>query len=233
MELVIDIETVSGESAFGRLSESMQAHWLHKASFIKNGPEVMSPSLIYREKAAIYAEFGKIVCVGLGFVDKEDRKIRIKTLSDRNEQKLLTDFFELLLRLEQENEGNVIFCGHNIKEFDLPYICRRALVNGLRLPETLRLSGMKPWQVPHTDTLELWKFGDYKHYIPLDLMAELLGVPSSKTDIDGSEVSVVYWEQDDLQRIAEYCARDIFTTALVYLRLNYRPLKDFEPVFVD
>lgn len=233
MELVIDIETVSGERIFEELSVSMQAHWQHKASFLKNGPEVVPSSLSYLEKAAIYAEFGKVVCIGLGFVDKEEKKIRIKTLADRNEQKLLTDFFELLVRLEQEHEGNIIFCGHNIKEFDLPYICRRALVNGLRLPETLRLSGMKPWQVPHIDTLELWKFGDYKHYISLDLMADILGIPSSKTDIDGSEVSKVYWEQDDLQRIADYCSRDIFTTALVYLRLNYRPVKDFEPVIVD
>ncbi|RYD99869.1 MAG: 3'-5' exonuclease [Sphingobacteriales bacterium] len=232
MELVIDIETVSGKRHFKELSAAMQAHWQHKASFFKNSTDTITPEQSYTDKAAIYAEFGKIICIGLGFIDKEGKQVRIKTLSDREEQKLLVDFCVLLERLAQEHEGNILFCGHNIREFDLPYICRRILVNGLALPETLRLSGLKPWQVPHTDTLELWKFGDYKHYISLDLMAELLNIPSSKTDIDGSEVSRVYWEEDNLQRIADYCSRDIFTTALVYLRLSAQPVKGFEPVFV-
>lgn len=232
MELVIDIETVSGKRNFEELSAPMQAHWQHKASLLKNVTETLTPALSYTAKAAIYAEFGKIVCIGLGFIDMEGKQIRIKTLSDRDEQKLLTDFCALLERLEQEQDGNIVFCGHNIREFDLPYICRRILINGLQLPETLHLSGRKPWQVPHTDTLELWKFGDYKHYISLDLMAEILGVPSSKTDIDGSEVTRVYWEDDNLQRIVAYCSRDIFTTALVYLKLSARPVDGFEPVFV-
>lgn len=232
MELVIDIETVSGKRNFEELSEAMQAHWQYKASFFKGGMEILSPALSYTEKSAIYAEFGKIVCIGLGFIDKEGKQVRIKTLADREEQKLLSDFCLLLERLEQEHDGNIIFCGHNIREFDLPYICRRSLVNGLRLPETLRLSGLKPWQVPHTDTLELWKFGDHKHYISLDLMAQILDISSSKTDIDGSEVSKVYWEQDDLQRIAAYCSRDIFTTALVYLRLTEQSVEAFTPVLV-
>ncbi len=233
MELVIDIETVSEKRNFEELSASMQAHWQHKAAFFKNVTETLTSDLNYLNKAAIYAEFGKIVCIGLGFIDKEGKKVRVKTLSDREEQKLLTDFCALLERLAQEHDGNIVFCGHNIREFDLPYICRRVLINGLPLPETLQLSGMKPWQVPHIDTLELWKFGDYKHYISLDLMAEVLGVPSSKTDIDGSEVTRVYWEDDNLQRIAAYCSRDIFTTALVYLKLCAQPVDGFEPVFVS
>lgn len=233
MELVIDIETVSGKRNFEELSAAMQAHWQHKATFFKNITETLTPDSNYLNKAAIYAEFGKIVCIGLGFIDKEGKQVRIKTLSDREEQKLLTEFCTLLDRLAQEHEGNIVFCGHNIREFDLPYICRRILINGLLLPETLHLSGLKPWQVPHIDTLELWKFGDYKHYISLDLMAEILGIPSSKTDIDGSEVTRVYWEEDNLQRIADYCARDIFTTALVYLKLTTQPVQGFEPVLVS
>lgn len=233
MELVIDIETVSGKRNFEELSASMQAHWQHKASFFKNVTETLTPALFYQDRAAIYAEFGKIVCIGLGFIDKEGKKVRIKTLSDKEEGKLLTEFCALLDRLAQEHEGNITFCGHNIREFDLPYICRRVLINGLVLPETLQLSGLKPWQVPHIDTLELWKFGDYKHYISLDLMAEILSIPSSKTDIDGSEVTRVYWEEDNLQRITDYCARDIFTTALVYLRLTDQPVAGFSPVFVS
>lgn len=233
MELVIDIETVSGEKYFGHLSAAMQAHWQHKASLLKTGAEQVDPAVSYRDKAAIYAEFGKVICIGIGFIDREEQQVRIKTLADREERELLIDFFELIQRLEKENKGDIVFCGHNIKEFDLPYICRRALVCGLKLPKSLELSGLKPWQVPHIDTLELWKFGDYKHYTSLDLMAEVLGIPSSKTDMDGSRVSEVYWENDDLERIATYCSRDIFTTALVYLRLNAHPVDSFDPVFVD
>ncbi|OJV53760.1 MAG: hypothetical protein BGO31_02575 [Bacteroidetes bacterium 43-16] len=233
MELVIDIETVSGEKYFGQLSAAMQAHWQHKASLLKTGAETADPAISYRDKAAIYAEFGKVICIGIGFVDREEQQVRIKTLADREERELLAGFFELIKRLEKENKGDIVFCGHNIKEFDLPYICRRALVCGLKLPKSLALSGLKPWQVPHIDTLELWKFGDYKHYTSLDLMAQVLGIPSSKADMDGSQVSEVYWENDDLERIATYCSRDIFTTALVYLRLNAHPVAGFEPVFVD
>lgn len=233
MELIIDIETVSGQKNISDLKDALQEHWERKANFLKLEPvEVDNPNLSYFNRAGIYAEFGKIICIGIGFVNREQKQVRIKSYANDNEAQLLADFLELIHKLEKEHKTNVIFCGHNIKEFDLPYICRRLIVSGFALPESLNLSGLKPWQINHQDTLELWRFGDYKHYTSLDLLAQVLDVPSSKTDIDGSEVNTVYWNDNDLNRIAAYCSRDIFTTALVYLRLKQQNVADYEAVYV-
>ena len=233
MELIIDIETVSGQKNISDLKDALQEHWERKANFLKLEPaEIDNPNLSYFNRAGIYAEFGKIICIGIGFVNREQKQVRIKSYANDNEAQLLADFLELIHKLEKEHKTNVIFCGHNIKEFDLPYICRRLMVNGFALPESLNLSGLKPWQINHQDTLELWRFGDYKHYTSLDLLAQVLDVPSSKTDINGSEVNTVYWNDNDLNRIAAYCSKDIFTTALVYLRLKQQNVADYEAVYV-
>lgn len=233
MELIIDIETVSGQSGLDQLSADMQGHWERKAMLLRRtDEEPESAASSYFSKAGIYAEFGKIICIGIGLISREQKHIRIKTLANDDEQLLLRSFIELILKMENEHKVNIIFCGHNIKEFDLPYICRRLMVNGLTLPRALQLAGLKPWQVSHQDTLDLWRYGDHKHYTSLDLLARVLDVPSSKTDIDGSEVNGVYWNENDLDRIATYCSRDIFTTALVYLRLKGESIKGFEPVQV-
>ncbi|HRP89548.1 MAG TPA: 3'-5' exonuclease [Edaphocola sp.] len=233
MELVIDIETVSNQKSFEVLDASLQKLWEHKASYLKlTEAEQAGSELSYFNHAGIYAEFGKIICIGIGFIQEKDELVRVKMIANHNEQQLLTEFFELIKELEAKSNSNVVFCGHNIKEFDLPYICRRALVHKLSLPKSLELSGLKPWQILHQDTLELWRFGDYKHYTSLDLLAHILGVPSSKTDIDGSEVNSVYWLENDLKRISEYCGRDIYTTALVYLRLKGKSCAHFKPVYL-
>lgn len=233
MELIIDIETVSGQRDLSQLSTELQGHWERKATLLKlSGPELESADSSYFSRAGIYAEFGKIVCIGIGLVDREQKQIRIKTLANDEEKVLLQAFTELILKMENEQKRNIVFCGHNIKEFDLPYICRRLMVNGLTFPRSLELSGLKPWQVAHQDTLELWRYGDHKHYTSLDLLAQILNVPSSKTDIDGSEVNSVYWNDKGLERIADYCGRDIFTTALVYLRLKGEDVQDFEAIYV-
>ncbi len=233
MELIIDIETVSGAKNIADIKDALQKHWEHKASFLKlDVDEAANADVSYFNRAGIYAEFGKIICIGIGFVNREQKQVRIKTLANEDETKLLAEFLELINKLEKEQKTNVVFCGHNIKEFDLPYICRRLMVNGFSLPESLNLSGLKPWQINHQDTLELWRFGDYKHYTSLDLLAQVLNVPSSKTDIDGSEVNTVFWNDNDLDRIANYCSKDIFTTALVYLRLKQQNVEGYEAIFV-
>ena len=164
---------------------------------------------------------GKVVCIGLGFIsDKQDGMyIRLKSLQDHDEKNLLHTFCELISSFEQQHK-EIFFCGHNIKEFDLPYLCRRMMINGLSLPQCLKMSGLKPWQVTHRDTMELWRFGDYKHYTSLDLLATVLGITSSKSDMDGSMVADAYWLENNLENISAYCLQDVYTTAMVYLRLK-------------
>ncbi len=220
--LIIDIETVPGKRNWNEVSEPLQKHWKHKSGLLSlSEEEAHDPAMSYAQRAGIYAEFGKIVCIGLGaIVQKGDTHIlRMKALKNDNEIILLNDFCEIINNLNRQQRG-IIFCGHNIKEFDLPYICRRLLIHGIPLPACLQLSGKKPWEILHEDTLELWRFGDYKHYSSLDLLANCLDVPSSKTTMDGSQVANAYWVENRLDDIANYCLQDIYTTTMVYLRLK-------------
>lgn len=230
--LVIDIETVPVCQDFYQLDATFREQWKNKVSRQQEPEEEMVLAQRFAERAGIFAEFGKIICIGLGyFEDAACTTIRLKHFSADDERKLLEDFFGLLVKTEQQNA--IRFCGHNIKEFDLAYICRRAVIHNLELPLCLQLGQLKPWQHPHIDTLELWRFGDYKHYITLELLAVCLGVPTSKTDISGKDVARVYYEEKDLQRIADYCLKDVFTTALVYLRLSRIPYTTVNAIFVD
>lgn len=222
--LIIDIETVPLTKDWEELPAALQKHWEYKVQFLHiPEQEKEHPYECFSRRAGIYSEFGKVVCVGLGFIDarqgQENLHIRLKSIYDHDEKKLLHNFCELVSAFEQQNK-EVIFCGHNIKEFDLPYLCRRMLINGLSLPKCLKMNGLKPWQVAHKDTMELWRFGDYKHYTSLDLLAAVLGVNSSKTDMDGSMVGHAYWQENDLESISSYCLQDIYTTAMVYLKLK-------------
>lgn len=220
--LIIDIETVPLTDDWFSLPEGLRNHWTHKMNFLHLSDEQMqNPAAVFSDRAGIYSEFGKIVCIGMGYISKQDGKevVRLKSLSNDDESALLHEFCKTLAHFKEQNK-EVIFCGHNIKEFDIPYICRRMLINGLDLPECLNISGLKPWQVSHQDTLELWRFGDYKSYVSLDLLAQVLQVPSSKSDINGSQVGSTYWQEKDLERIAQYCLRDVYTTALVYMKLK-------------
>lgn len=220
--LIIDIETVPVVKDFKDLPAAMQHHWEHKSSFLRlSEEELNNPALSFSQRAGIYAEFGKIVCIGLGVLNKKEENytIRLKALKNNDEAALLQEFCMIVNNLEKQHR-EVIFCGHNIKEFDLPYICRRLLINGLQPPNSLQLSGKKPWEILHEDTLELWRFGDYKNYISLDLLAQCLQVPSSKNEMDGSKVAQAYWEENKLDAIAKYCLQDVHTTALAFLKLK-------------
>jgi DNA polymerase elongation subunit (family B) len=214
--LFLDIETVPEVSQFSELSEKKQEMFAKKTEYQRK--EEFTPEEFY-ERAGIWAEFGKIVCISVGFFDpfSQDKTLRIKSFYGKEESRILTDFKTLLEKYFYQPQH--LLCAHNGKEFDFPYIARRMIINRIPLPEKLNLFGKKPWEVAHLDTLELWKFGDFKHYTSLNLLTEILGIASPKEDIDGSQVAQVYYEEDDLERIARYCENDTLAVAQVYLRL--------------
>lgn len=222
--LFIDIETVSATAHFEELPEEMQALWMKKSQKFKIDKErEMTPSLAagyYREKAGIFAEFAKVACITVGYLTNDKGKetsLRLKTFS--GEEKSILEEFNELLNTHYDRLDEHYLCGHNIKEFDVPFLCRRSVIHGLDLPRLLNISGKKPWQVAHLlDTMELWRFGDFKNYTSLALLAGTLGIPSPKDDIDGSMVGHVYWEEDDIDRIVTYCEKDVVTVAQVAMK---------------
>ena len=231
--LFLDIETVPQQSSYEDLSERMSGLWDKKAKQIaRKDEEPQSAEEIYN-RAGIYSEFGKIVCISVGMVRGEDKNLefRLKSFFGDNEKKLLEEFATLLNTYY--NKADDILCGHNAKEFDFPYICRRMLVNGVKLPKTLDIAGKKPWEIAHLDTMELWKFGDYKHYTALNLLCAIFDIPTPKDDIDGSDVWRVYWQDKDLRRIATYCEKDVLTAAQLLLRYKNKPLIKPENVTVS
>ncbi|MDW7690836.1 3'-5' exonuclease [Flammeovirgaceae bacterium SG7u.111] len=219
--LFIDIETVQLTKTLGELDERLQKEWIRKAPrFDKEHP----PEDVYQSKAGIMAEFGKIITIGLGYFSKDKDgtvQFRVKAISGDVEKDVLVQFKELIA--EKFDQKKLLLVAHNGKEFDYPYLCRRMLINGIPLPPVLNLLGKKPWEVPHYDTMEMWKFGELRHYVSLDLLATLFGLPSSKNDIDGSQVAKVYYEDDDLERIATYCQNDVVVTARVFLKMKSLP----------
>ena len=215
----IDIETVSQKSSYNGLSEEWKGLWEKKSAYLSKEEE--SPEELY-EKAGIYAEFGKVICISVRINRTAKKKpvFRIKSFYGKNEKKLLQDFCELLRNSFQSSD--YLLCAHNGKEFDFPFLARRILINGLKLPYLLDIAGRKPWEVQHLDTLQLWKFGDYKHYTSLDLLSQLFDIESPKDDMNGSDVGKVFWEDDDLERIVKYCQND--TLAVAQLLLAYKGL---------
>ena len=218
--LFLDIETVPEAPAFEGLSEEKQLLWDQKSKYQRK--DDYSAEAFY-ERAGIWAEFGKIICISVGHFHWKGTSRTFRTTTFHGDElALLTEFKHLLN--EHFNQAKHLLCAHNGKEFDFPYIARRMLIHGIELPHKLDLFGKKPWEVPHLDTMELWKFGDYKHYTSLKLMANVLGIPSPKEDMDGSMVRDVYYEENDLDRIVTYCELDVVTTAQVFLRLRGEPL---------
>ena len=233
--LFIDIETVPLQPSYELLTEGLQKEWLRKAKNLKISPdEDNTPAALFNEKSGVFSEFAKVVCIGFGSLQLQngDWKMRLKALAADNEKELLQNFCSMLDNFTKFYPA-LRFCGHNIKEFDIPFLCRRMIINGIGLPLCMQLSGKKPWEISHIDTLELWRFGDYKNYTSLSLLAEVLGIPSPKNDMDGSMVGKVYWQQHDLPRIASYCLQDVLTSARVYLKLSGINDIDPEPVFLN
>ncbi len=190
-----------------------------KAEFLIKDKPLETIETVYA-RAGIYAEFGKIICISCGIISGSgsDKKMMLKSFAGQDEKVLLQDFTDMLQRWAID--GNKYLCAHNGKEFDYPYLCRRLVINNLPIPALLQISGKKPWEIPHFDTMELWKFGDHKNYTSLNLLSATLGIPSPKDDIDGSMVAKIYWEEQDIARIVTYCQKDVVTCAQVYLRLT-------------
>ena len=225
--LVLDIETVPQYASFNEAPAHIAKLWDDKTKRQREAEE--TPADFY-PRAGIWAEFGKIVCISVGIFNQTrgETGLRVKSFANENEVELLIDFIDLL----KKQSPTLILCGHNAKEFDFPYLCRRMLINSLEIPFQLQISGKKPWEIHHLDTMELWKFGDYKNYTSLNLLAAVFNIPTPKDDMNGSDVGNIYWEQKDLQRIRIYCQKDVITTAQVLLRLKGLPLINDECITI-
>ena len=218
--LFLDIETVPEQKNFDQLTDEMKYLWADKTKYQRK--EEFSPEEFY-DRAGIWAEFGKIVCISVGYFKFKGETRSFRTTSFYGEEKqLLVDFKNLIE--SHFNTPHHLLCAHNGKEFDFPYIARRMIIHNISLPYKLNLFGKKPWEVPHLDTMDLWKFGDYKHYTSLKLLTNILGIPSPKDDIDGSQVRNVYYEENDIDRILIYCEKDTVAVAQILLRLRQEEL---------
>jgi len=221
--LFLDIETVSQYASYDGMPDEWKELWSKKAEVLLRNKENHTTESVY-ERAGIYAEFGKVICISCGIVQVNGnrKKLLLKSFSGDDEKGMLSSFCDMISKWAAE--GNKYLCAHNGKEFDFPYLCRRMVINDVCVPAVLAISGKKPWEVNHLDTMELWKFGDFKNYTSLNLLACALGIPTPKDDIDGSMVGGIYWNSHDLPRIVHYCQKDVITVAQVYLRLNREPL---------
>jgi len=226
--LVLDIETVPQYASYDEVPEIFKELWAQKTQYQRKEETAAE----YYPRAGIWAEFGKIICISVGIFFKENGAtgLRVKSFAGDNECKIIGDFIALL----NKQPASLTLCAHNGKEFDFPYLCRRTLVNELCIPAQLRISGKKPWEINHLDTMDLWKFGDYKNYTSLNLLAAIFNIPTPKDDINGSDVHRVYWTERDIKRISTYCQKDVVTTAQLIMKFKSLPLIDEQHIsFVE
>ncbi len=249
--LLIDIETVPEHPLFDHLTEEWKMLWQEKVQ--RSLPENVTAPEFYSQRAGVMAEFAKVICISIGYFKKEGSllQLRVKSFYGDDEKILLEDFLSTINQMEAGNKdkndnsnsgrpvapsggggGRWSFCGHNIREFDIPFICRRLLVNGISIPPYLDFQNMKPWETNMVDTFQYWRFGDYKNYTSLKLLAAALGVPSPKDDIDGSMVADVYWNEKNLGRIVTYCQKDVVTTANIVLRFKNMKLLEEKQIAI-
>jgi len=218
--MFLDIETVPESSSFEQLDSSRQNLWEKKSKQFRTTDQTAEE--VY-ERAGIYSEFGKIICISVGIIrEKSPMNFRLKSFFGKDEKLLLTEFSEMLSKFSKSHK-EALLCAHNGKEFDFPYIARRMIINGLMIPQILDNAGKKPWEIKLLDTMDLWKFGDYKNYASLDLLTTILGIPTPKDDIDGSQVAGIYYIEDNIQRIVKYCEKDVLAIARVLSRFMNLP----------
>jgi len=223
--MVLDIETVPQYRNHDEAPENIQKLWDHKTLYTRKDETAED----FYGRAGIWAEFGKIICISVGiFTRGKGTGLRIKSFYAHDEKELLIKFCDLL----NSQPASLIMCAHNGKEFDFPYLCRRILINSIKIPTQLDISGKKPWEVNHLDTMELWKFGDYKNYTSLNLLTTIFNIPTPKDDIDGSMVGQVYWVNKDLERIATYCQKDVVATAQLLRRYRGEELISEENITI-
>jgi DNA polymerase elongation subunit (family B) len=215
--LFLDIETVPQTYTYDEMDVDGKKLFEMKTRFMQKDDKTVED--LFNERGGIYAEFGKIVCISVGFINdtRTGKEIRLKSFYHDDEEVLLKQFVSLL---EDNQYKFPILCGHNAKEFDFPYICRRLLINGMKLPESLNIAGKKPWEIGHLDTMELWKFGDFKAYTSLALLCHVFKIPTPKDDISGADVARVYYEENDLERIKVYCEKDVLALIQLFLRMK-------------
>jgi DNA polymerase elongation subunit (family B) len=215
--LVLDIETVPQYATYDEVPDVWKELWKKKMQ--RDIKEGLTPDGLY-QRAGIYAEFGKIICICAGyfFENGDGLQFKVKAFYGDDEKKLLTEFSDAVNKGFSTDEH--LLCGHNSKEFDFPYIARRCLINGLPIPYLLDNAGKKPWEVQLIDTMDMWKFGDYKNFTSLNLLAAVFGIESPKDDIDGSQVWSTYWIDKDLERIKNYCMKDVVTDAQLLLKFK-------------
>ncbi len=228
--LFLDVETVPIAPTFSTLPEEFQSLWAEKTFWQRS--EGQSPGDYFKLKAGLKAEFAKVVCISVGYIFKRNKTsfFRIKSFYGHDEPRLLNNFKTLLD--EKFSLKSHYLCAHNGKEFDYPFLCRRMIINQIKLPKILDIAGKKPWEVRHLDTMELWRFGDYRHYTSIKLLAALFNIPTPKDDIDGSQVAKVYWKEKDLERIRVYCQKDTLTVAQILLKYMGKPLIKEEQIEV-
>jgi predicted PolB exonuclease-like 3'-5' exonuclease len=216
--LFIDIETVPQYPNYNDVPDIEKNLWAKKAQYLMH--QIDTVESIY-QKAGIYAEFGKIICISTAYLTLKNSayQLHVKSFYDDDEKTVLQNFTSYLNKIHKEKK-QLALCAHNGKEFDYPYIIRRLLINALNVPALLNLAGKKPWEITHQDTLEMWKFGDYKNYTSLELLAHVFGIKTSKDDIDGSKVAEVYYVEKNLKRIVEYCQKDVATLVQLYLKMK-------------
>jgi len=224
--LFLDIETVPEHPSYDHLDVDEKVLWEQKTRYQRKDDFTAEE---FYDRAGIWAEFGKIICISVGYFANKGDLRNFRTTSFYGEETHLLQEFRTLLETHF-NRPHHLLCAHNGKEFDFPYIARRMIINGMTLPFKLNLFGKKPWEIPHLDTLELWKFGDYKHYTSLKLMTKILGIPSPKDDIDGSQVRDVFYEENDIDRIIVYCEKDVIAVAQILLRLRNETLLDDDEI---
>jgi len=224
--LFLDIETIPASPSYAEVPELFKKLWNKKAENIKRSEED-TPETLY-PRAGIYAEFGRIICISAGYF--RGNEFRLKSFYGEDENDVLKRFCKMLT--SHFNFTDKLLCAHNGKEFDFPFLARRILINGLPLPSILDTAGRKPWEVQHLDTMELWKFGDYKHFTSLELLAAVFDIPTPKDDISGADIHRVYWEEHDLERIRTYCQKDVLTIARLFLAYQQQPGIGDEQVIV-
>jgi predicted PolB exonuclease-like 3'-5' exonuclease len=220
--IFIDIETVPCVYHFSEMDDRGKELWNKKTRFLQER-EGVSPAQLY-EKAGIYSEFAKVACISIGLIVQKDgeQQIRLKSFAGTDEKVLLQEFIDLVE--SKFAMPGYMLCAHNGKEFDYPFLSRRIIINGLKLPNLLNIAGKKPWEISHLDTMELWKFGDYKHYTSLELLTYIFDIPTPKDDIDGSQVAAVFYEEGDIDRIIKYCEKDVVATVQLMRRYSGLPL---------
>lgn len=223
--LFIDLETIAAHRSYEELSPRMQQLWGKRATLIRKRTESEddSDAALYYTQAGISAEFGRIACIAFGgvyFNENDEPALKVASFAHDSEVEMLLTFKQLI---EKYNQDQLVLCAHNGKEFDFPFLCRRMLVNGIDLPRSLQLAGKRPWEILHQDTMELWKFGDYKAHTSLDLLAAVFDIPGSKGEMSGDQVTRVYYEENDLDKICRYCREDVVVLSQLYLKMHLQP----------